>query len=349
MRGGLPLVLALAAGALSALSCTSPRGWYFDDSGRAERSELRDLFTLLDDPSIAGEERFAVIQAVSDSFRRRGEWTRLADFLQGLVEARPEDEYAAHHLMAIGHAYIELDDAPIAELWFDRAVKNHPDLLVKGESVHLACLRKLIELADAPERRLDYRRAVISRFADRVDLGAELFLLGKDYEAIGDWAEALDAYKRFIPKGESVVPGYPDAQRYARNLLDFSSSQKDWTFVRLDDLASRVRKALADGDPAALRRLRARVGFFAMSWHQSTELGNAQKLFEFAEFMRGVKVQAAPDWDPSSNAREAFLRTSGWSDRISTWYLYFRKIDFPADPDVHGQWEWAGIYFGERP
>jgi len=23
-------------------------------------------------------------------------------------------------------------------------------------------------------------------------------------------------------------------------------------------------------------------------------------------------------------------------------------VNFPADPKVHGNWEWAGIYFGEK-
>ena len=24
------------------------------------------------------------------------------------------------------------------------------------------------------------------------------------------------------------------------------------------------------------------------------------------------------------------------------------KVNFPADPEIHGRWEWAGIYFGEK-
>ena len=54
------------------------------------------------------------------------------------------------------------------------------------------------------------------------------------------------------------------------------------------------------------------------------------------------------DLEPYSNDSEAYLRTWGWSYRIRTWYLYFRKIEYPANPDINGRWEWAGIYFGER-
>ncbi|MCI6442425.1 MAG: tetratricopeptide repeat protein, partial [Spirochaetia bacterium] len=45
---------------------------------------------------------------------------------------------------------------------------------------------------------------------------------------------------------------------------------------------------------------------------------------------------------------EAYLRTTGWSNYVNVWYLYFRKVNFPADPEIHGRWEWAGIYYGEK-
>ena len=45
---------------------------------------------------------------------------------------------------------------------------------------------------------------------------------------------------------------------------------------------------------------------------------------------------------------EAYLKTWGWSQYVSVWYLYFRKVNYPVDPDIHGNWEWAGIYLGER-
>jgi hypothetical protein len=52
--------------------------------------------------------------------------------------------------------------------------------------------------------------------------------------------------------------------------------------------------------------------------------------------------------DKDSNSREAYLKTWGWTQHITTWYLYFRKIYFPADPEIHGRWEWAGIYYGQK-
>jgi len=63
--------------------------------------------------------------------------------------------------------------------------------------------------------------------------------------------------------------------------------------------------------------------------------------------MQGNRIHYANKLDASSNSTEAFLRTWGWA-QISTWYLYFRKIYFPSDPEIHGRWEWAGVYYGEK-
>jgi len=60
------------------------------------------------------------------------------------------------------------------------------------------------------------------------------------------------------------------------------------------------------------------------------------------------EVRFSDKVDELSNEGEAYLRSTGWNYRIPTWYFYFRRVEYPADPDVNGAWEWAGVYFGEK-
>jgi hypothetical protein len=105
-----------------------------------------------------------------------------------------------------------------------------------------------------------------------------------------------------------------------------------------------ARAAIASRDVRALRRLQAGVNFFATSWGSDATLDRRFRLEAFS--MR--RVYADAELHPDSSDREAFLRTAGWTARVTTWYLYFRRVDYGIDPRVDGTWEWAGIYFGEK-
>ncbi len=321
--------------------------YYITGTG-ADKETLRDLFDLLNEEKKPGEERFTVVREIANELMRLGDYGRLSLFLTSWVQLHPDDPYDAYLLLMTAYVHLQQGAGPIAAHYFDRIVKNYPDLIVRGESVHLASLKKLIELVDDSEQRVWYYQELISRFADRIDLGAAYFMLAQSYEKIGEWDAAIRTYTKFLPYYESSIPGFPDAFGYAKKIVDFYNSPKDWSFDNLGTLVDAVKAALDTGNAAALRRYRAKVNFFAMSWEQEVLDSNSLVEFNFSDFMIGNRIRYAGELDSSSNANEAYLKTWGWSQRISIWYLYFRKIDFPADPEIHGRWEWAGIYYGEK-
>jgi len=119
--------------------------------------------------------------------------------------------------------------------------------------------------------------------------------------------------------------------------------------VSVEELLEEIRKALTLGSARQLRRFASKAGFFAISWFQDSDMdANSKVAFDLGQFMQGRRIYASQTVHPISGPYEAYLRTWGWTGRLDVWYLYFRKINFPADPAVHGRWEWAGIYFGER-
>lgn len=321
---------------------------YYLAGNAADRETLRDLFALLAEEKNPGEERFTVVREIANELLKLEEFGKVTQFLTGWVQVHPDDPYDAYLLLMTAYVHLRLGAGPMAAHYFDRIVKNYPDLIVRGESVHLACLKKLIELVDDPEQRVWYYQELISRFADSIDLGAAYFMLAQSYERTGEWDAAIRTYTKFLPYYGSSIPGFPDAFGYAKKIVDFYNSPKDWSFESLGSLVDAVKAALDTGNAASLRKYRAKVNFFAMSWEQEALDSNSLVEFNFSDFMIGNRIRYASELDSSSNANEAYLKTWGWSQRISIWYLYFRKIDFPADPEIHGRWEWAGIYYGEK-
>jgi tetratricopeptide (TPR) repeat protein len=340
--------MSLFAAACGKTSSNSvPVDSYYVTGSPENREQLRDLFMLLYDDSSSAESTFAVAREIANNFARNKEYSRLIHFLSGRTINFPDDPYNSYYLLMIAYAYIQQNALPVAARYFDLIVKNYSDLEINGESIHLACLNQLIDLLDNQEQRVWYYQELISRFSPRIDLGIAWFMLGQTYEQIGDWPGAIQAYTNYLLYAGSIIPGFPNAYDYARQQVDFNNSPKDWTYESLPALFTAIKGALDDANAYRLSRIQAKVNFFTRSWGQIETDDPRIADFSLSDFMRGNRIRYADRLDASSNSTEAFLKTWGWS-QISTWYLYFRKIYFPSDPEIHGRWEWAGVYYGEK-
>ena len=321
----------------------------FDLASTEIRSTSLRTTDLLSMEPANSQEQFAIIREIANTYIRQREFGRLITFLNIWIHRYPEDPFITFNLFMVAHSYLQMEAHPMAALYFDMIVKNYPDLVLQGNSIHLASLNQLIQLVDNPQKRVWYYEELISRFLDQIDPGPAYFMLAQAYEAIGEWGSAINAYTQYLPFAGSNVPGFPNADNHARNLVSLNNSARDWTFESLDTLVSSIQAALDAGSAARLLRYHARANFFTRTWEGDDDRSN-QRTFDLhmADFMRGSRIRYANELDISSNANEAYLRTWGWPNYSSGWYFYFRRIYFPLDPDIHGNWEWAGIYYGER-
>lgn len=310
-----------------------------------------DLRALLEDGRLSDASRYAVVNQISGDYLAHGQYNELVLFLTGRVEENPDDIYNAYWLLMTAYAYLESGAEPMAEYYFERTLRNCGDLIVKGTSVHLLCLSNLIRISRNPANRIYYFNQLINRFPAEVSTTELYWRTAMEYEAAGEWDKALKSFQQFLNCEDSTtirIAGAPDAYATARQLIDFSNSSRDWTFESLDALADAVKSAISRYDWRALERCRSKVNFFAMSWGADDTAAGVQDDFSVRGYMLGNKIQCDASFDRLTNENEAYLKTSGWSPYLPIWYLYFRKVNFPADPEIHGRWEWAGIYYGEK-
>jgi len=343
------IILILAASCMFFQAGENPEiDPYFIIGTKENRENLMDLFRQLKMEERGSEGEFAVTREIAVTFARLKDYDRLTRFLSERTINNPADPYNSYYFMMIAYAFIQQDSEPIAALYFDLILNNYPDLIINDESIHLVCLRHLINMNPKPEKQVWYYRELISRFSEKIDMGNVWFMLGQACERVGDWNGAIQAYTNYLPFTGTIISGFPNADQYARQQVDFSRSPKDWTFESLPALRYAVQEALDAGNHWILMRYQAKVNFFTRSWEQIEMDNTRMAVSNLSHFMTG-RIRYAPTLDASSTATEAYLRTTGWSSfSMSTWYLYFRKINFPQDPEIHGRWEWAGIYYGEK-
>ena len=298
------------------------------------------------------KQRYAIINQMANNLLSKEDFQGVILLLTNWVEENPDDMYNSYWLLMTAYAYLSLNAEPVAEYYFDRILQTCPDLLVKGNSIHFMCLQNLIQISKTPSHRIKYFNELINRFPDNVNT-TELYLrLSIEYQNDNQWDQALKTCELFLQQPDATtiqIPGEPDAYKNARHLIDFNKSSKDWTFESLSALETAVKRAIRNYDWKSLDKYKAKVNFFTMSWKQDEMDANSQESFSMKDWMRGGnRIRYSDTLDETSNPNEAYLRTWGWNNYVSVWYLYFRKIDFPMDPDINGNWEWAGIYIGNK-
>ena len=313
-------------------------------------STEKELENLLNSRSLSNESRYAIINKISSKWLSDERYDDLILYLTDYVERNPDDKYNAYWLLMTAYTYIQMRQERVAEYYLERIIRNYPDLKVKEQSIHYLCLERLIQISTNHENRIKYFNTLINRFPSNVSITEMYVRLAREYEQIGEWTRALKTYNMFLeqPDASSIqITDMHDIYNYARNLIDFNNSPKNWTFKSLDELAGSVKTAISRYQPRKLDEYRSKVNFFAVSWRQDDSVPTGSVDFSMRNFMHGNRIVVTDELIPGLSINEAYLKTKGWTLAVPTWYFYFRKVNFPADPDIHGNWEWAGIYIGE--
>lgn len=293
--------------------------------------------------------RFSIQENIAKNLKLKQKHKSLIVFLTSLIE-NEDDEYKNYWLLMLANEYMENGMSEFAAYYFERVIRSNVDMEINGKSIQYLSLKNLINITTNPKMLADYYSILITNFYDDIDQAYSYFMLAQNYEKFGEWNLAIQTYSKFLSlsRFDLVIPGIPDNYGYARKIVDYNASTKNWTVEKLDDLIAVIKNAIRKKDYITLEKYRSKVNFFSMAWKQELSEIYTQPDFDLKNFMHGSHIQIASELDSASTPYEAYLRTSGWNQYVRTWYLYFKKINFPADPEIHGRWEWAGIYYGEK-
>lgn len=343
------LLICVSAGLIS---CGGNDGPVLPKAHSASFQEFKEQhLRLLEQTDISDGTRYGILNSFASNLLAVKDYASAVVFLTEWVENHPDDTFNAYWLLMTAYSFLEMDSEPLAQYYFERILRNYNDLVVKGKSVHYLCLRHLIQISTDPANRISYFNQLITRFPNEVNTTELYYRMALEYEQQGDWTQAVKSFQMFLEQDDAPtiqIAGIPGAYQNAKQLIAFNNSSKDWTYETLDGLVRSVKAALNSGDAEWLESIKSKVNFFAMSWRQDENAENAQSEFSLASYMFEKTIRYSPELDESSTPTEAYLRTWGWTSYMNVWYFYFRKVNFPADPAIHGRWEWAGIYYGDK-
>jgi tetratricopeptide (TPR) repeat protein len=352
----LPTVAALALAFFVVQSGT--REDFFIVGNAEQKTSLRSLFQLLSRESQPGATRFTLLHEITQRLAAQGEVARINLLLTTYTAQNPTDPFGAHYLFEVAENYRAAGALPMARAYYRRILRTMPDLVENEESIHYLCLLNLIPLETEPSAKRAVFEELNARFRYKMTSPELFYAWGRASEALGHWDEAQTAYFAFLKFPDPTVPGEPKAASRVHALVDLAQTDRSWIRQDLNDLMAQLRRSILTNDTITMENLRAKVGFFAVSWDNTDIVDTASEAFDVRLFLRslvrdanygsGTEVRFSDKLDEASNEGEAYLRSTGWNYRIPTWYFYFRRVEYPADPDINGAWEWAGVFFGEK-
>ena len=119
-----------------AAACTIPAAKNERQSGGAKTltRTQNELFAILEKTPEATERRFSIINQITANYRKENKNDDLILFLTDYVKKYPNDKYNAYWLLLSAYIYQEKGAEPIAEMYFERIIKNYNDLSIQGKS-----------------------------------------------------------------------------------------------------------------------------------------------------------------------------------------------------------------------
>ncbi|MGL1893275.1 MAG: hypothetical protein OCD02_16690 [Spirochaetaceae bacterium] len=342
------------------VSCNKSDYSHYIDSNNPNKAELENLFPLLETFTDYSENRFTVMSEIITKMLIQESPGKLNLLITSYVYDNPDDKYNSYYLLNLASYYLKNSQNDFAIPYLHRVIMDYYDLTIRGDSTHFKALEILVKISDDSTRKVFYYKKLIRDHKERIEkrdiypggIGEIYYYLAETLEQNERWEESIEAYEGYLESPDTVIPSNPEARLDTVKKVGFFKSDKKWVEKELETLVSRVKYALSTRNSIMLDKYRA-FDFFIINWNSNySSLESKEHLESYV--LTNMKISPARNLDAMSNESEAFLSVSGnpWSNSIwyvyPTWYFYFKKVDFPQDPEIHGGWEWAGIFLGEK-
>lgn len=211
-------------------------------------------------------------------------------------------------------------------------------------------IAKRIITTDAPFKiKEKMYKLLFNKYYDKIDVPFMLYEFSNLYRKNFDIDSAVSLLTKFI----RTSPHYNNEEanidlRKIRKEINFYNSNKRWIYQDLNKLIKNIKSAIIKRNKKRLDRYVSQIGFFGKVSQKINKRGWTYQEIKIDRRWPN-KIIFAKSLEEYSGDQEAYLKTSNWNTiGMHIWYFYFKRVDYPYNPNIDGGWEWKGIYFGQR-
>ncbi|MBP7552986.1 MAG: hypothetical protein KA885_06135 [Spirochaetes bacterium] len=192
-------------------------------------------------------------------------------------------------------------------------------------------------------------KILINNYRDLIDVPYTLYEMSNLYKRNYESERYIDSLKKIIEefRTNKALESSVDLKKIKYE-LDYYYLKKNWINKDLEALIGDIKRAIKLKDINLLYRYASKTNFEAYVSQKSSQ----KKSWSFWELDINrywyTNIVFSGKLEPQSNENEAIIKTMNWGfPQITTWYFYFKRINYPIDDKIDRGWEWAGIYYGD--
>ena len=300
------------------------------------------------------EEYISFIDEIKKIFLKENKNTLICQILGVLAENENEEIYKSINCFLLSDIYWEQGNKDISVFYMLKVNKNSYKLNYENSDIGYLIAKRVINYESNIRFKEKMYGLLFSDYLDKIDIGDTYLELSNYYKAIYEMDKAANAMSKallYLPENDNNDE--ENIKENIKNELSFYKINKYWIYENLDTLIGRIKYAINEKDKKLLDQYVTPINF-TIKLLQRNGLQNlsdqnwSYQELEIEKKKWSDRITFSNTLENFSNHDEAYLKTTNWDfPQISTWYLYFKRINYPFDNRINGCWEWSGIFFGE--
>lgn len=266
--------------------------------------------------------------------------------LLSIALSTEDDAFRSYVYFFISDIYWKWNNTRLSVFYMTKVRETHYSLRYDENPIGYMIGLRIIKLEDYPYLRIRMYHVLLTQYSDLIDEFLLLYELSELYKQQYDIYAAIDVMKRMVNLAarNRITDDRVDINQI-KSEINFFYSEKKWIYKDLNKLINNIKYAIDTRNKARLYSYLPLDGFSVRFFASNDFRWGIRELSIPNRWGRNIRFSSK--FEEISNEDEVFLETTGWVfPQLSTWYFYFKRVNYPYDNNINGGWEWKGIYFG---
>jgi hypothetical protein len=272
----------------------------------------------------------------------------LVEYLGQIAASEKNPDFSSYLYFIISDIYWTNGNKEVALFYMTKISEKSYDIIYADQPIGYLIALRIIGFDCNYKFQEQMYELLLKRYRDKIDILYTMNDLSNLYKKQLNMESAVKVMEEILLMSRNYKSLEENINlSEIKQEVDFFYLKKNWIYKDIKSLIRDIKTAIKRKDIGLLKSYTSKNGFDVI-FFQKTD----QNKWRFDELAIGSHITDnivfSDKFEEFSNDDEIYLRSDNWNfTQMTTWYFYFKRIDYPYDEKIDGGWEWKGIFFGD--